>query len=141
MEYPEVEARDCVVIARVTHIEKAEQLFVDEKEPEESVIGIGSAVQSENEIRRIAQHGEDVPGSGDQQNDERAAEGMQALPDTPGKKLAREKKIDDRGADGKNDGDQAFEEQAGAQTCCEEKSPEARARFLGINRAQKCPHG
>ena len=78
------------------------------------MIGIRAAVQRENEIWRIAQSGEDVPRRGDQQNDERAAEGMQAFPDIPGKKLAREKQIDNRGADGKHDSDQAFQEQADA---------------------------
>src|ERR1700683_2763408 len=101
MEKPKGKGREGIVVARVTHIEKPEQLLVDEKEPEKSVVGIGAAVQRKYERRWIAQRGEDVPGRGDQQNDERAADGMQTLPDMPGKKLAREKYIDDRGADWK----------------------------------------
>ncbi len=66
---------------------------------------------------------------------------MQAFPDIPGKKLASEKEIDDRGADGKNDRDQTFQEQAGAEACGEEKSPEARVRFFVVNGAQERPHG
>ena len=80
-------------------------------------------------------------GAAIEQDDERAAERMQAFPDFPGKKLASEKEINDRGADRKNNRDQTFQEQAGAETRGEQKSPEARVRFFVVKGAQKRPHG
>ncbi len=66
MEQPEIEARDGIVIARVAKIQKAQKLLIDEEKPEKAVILAGTAVEREDEIRRIAQRGQDVPGRGDQ---------------------------------------------------------------------------
>ena len=66
---------------------------------------------------------------------------MKAFPDFPGKKLASEQKIDDGGADGKNDGDQTFQEQAGARDSRRREKPRGAAGFFGVNGAQKGPHG
>ena len=80
MEEPEPQPRDRVVVARVAQIQEAQQLLVDEKEPQETVIFSLAAVHGEREVRRIAQGRQHVPGNRDQQNHQHPAEGMQPLP-------------------------------------------------------------
>ena len=57
MKQPEQMARDGVVIARVAHIQKAQQLFIEEIEPEEAVVFARRAAHGKDKIRRIAQRG------------------------------------------------------------------------------------
>ena len=108
MKQPEEAARDGVVVARVAEIEEAEKLFIDEVEPEEAVILPGSTVETEGEVRRIAEGGEDVPGRGDEKNDKRSGERVEAFPDCAREELVREEEIGKGGADGEDEGDEAF---------------------------------
>ncbi len=80
MKEPEVEARHGGVIARVAQVEKSQQLFVDEVKPEEAVILASAAVQGKGEIRRVRERRQNVPGSGDEQDDGYAGQGIKALP-------------------------------------------------------------
>ena len=65
VQEPEPEARDGVVIARVAHVQKAQQLLVDEKEPQETVILARAAVHAQGKIGRITQRRQNVPRSCD----------------------------------------------------------------------------
>src|ERR1700683_1617653 len=112
VEGPEPEARDGVVVARVAQVEEAQQLLVEEEEPPEAVILAGDALHGEAEVRRIAQRGEDMPGCGDEQENEDAAEGAQPLPRARGEELAGEEEIEERRAGGKDDADQALEQES-----------------------------
>jgi len=141
MEKPEKRARDGVVVARVAKIEKAEELFVDEVEPEEAVILAGAAVEGEGEVGRIAESGKDVPGRGDEYDDEGSGEEVEALPDFAGKKLAGEGEIDDGGAHREDDGDEAFEEKSDADGRSGDDGPGARMSFVGIEDAEEGPEG
>jgi hypothetical protein len=65
VQKPESKARNGVVVARVAEIQKAQDVFIDEVEPEKSVILAGTAVHGEVEKRRHAAHGKDVPRGGE----------------------------------------------------------------------------
>ena len=80
VKQPEVKARNRIVVSRIAQIQKAEQLLIDEEEPEKAVILPRPAVKREGEIRRIAQRRQNVPGRGDEQDDQQSAEGMQPSP-------------------------------------------------------------
>ena len=73
IEQPEKHGRHSVVVARVAQIQKPKQLLVDEEEPQEAVVFAGNAFQRKAEIGRISEGGENVPGRGDEQNDQQAA--------------------------------------------------------------------
>ena len=88
VKQPEPDPRHGVVVARIAQIQEAQQLLVDEEEPEETVILARPAVHGEREVRRIAQRGQHMPGHRDQQNDRQPAEGMQPLPGLRAKTIA-----------------------------------------------------
>ena len=67
MEQPEVEPRNGIVIARIAQIQEAQQVLVDEIEPEEAVIFARNAAHRKIEIRRIAERRQHVPRRGNQQ--------------------------------------------------------------------------
>ena len=73
-------------------------MLVDEVEPEEAV-----AVQASG----VAQAGEDVPGGGDGEEEQRAGEGFEA---TPVAEFTGEGQKEDGGGEEEDDGDQAFGE-------------------------------
>ena len=81
MEQPEIQARHRIVIARIAHVQKTQQLLVDEIKPQEAVIFARSAAHREIEIGRISQRRQDMPGRGDQQRHQQAAQRMQRFPD------------------------------------------------------------
>jgi hypothetical protein len=90
MEEPEVEARDGVVVARITKIQEAQHLLVDEIEPQKAVVFAGNATPGEVENRRVAQSRQHVPGRRDGQRDDEAAPHVQPLPYLRRKQLPRE---------------------------------------------------
>src|SRR5208283_29908 len=71
VEAPVEGAGELVVVARDAAAEEAEDVLVDEVEPEEAVAVNGSGV---------AQAGEDVPGRGDGEQQKSAGEGFEATP-------------------------------------------------------------
>ena len=71
MQAPEEVAGELVVVLGEALAEEAEEVLVDEVEPEEAV-----AVHAAG----VAQAGEDVPGGGDGEEEERAGEGLEAAP-------------------------------------------------------------
>ena len=73
-------------------------MLVDEVEPEEAVAVHASGV---------AQAGEDVPGGGDGEEEERAGEGFEAAPVA---EFAGEGEVEDGGGKEEDDGDQALGE-------------------------------
>ena len=80
VQQPEVKARHGIVVSRIAQIQKAEQLLIDEEEPKKSMILPWPAVKREGEVGWIAQRGQNVPGRGDEQDDQQSAEGMQPPP-------------------------------------------------------------
>ena len=62
-------------------------MLVEEVEPEETTVLAGPAVEGEIEIGRVAEGGQDVPGGGDQEDEEKAAEGVEPLPGAAGDRL------------------------------------------------------
>ena len=85
MKSPEQRARHRAVVARVTQVQKTQQLFVDEVKPEKAVILAGPAVHRERKVRRIAQRCQHVPWDGNRQRYEDSAEQVQTLPSPDGK--------------------------------------------------------
>src|SRR5260370_26742815 len=104
MEKPEPDSRHGIVVVRITAIEEAKKLLVDEVEPQEAVVFARAAVEREREVRRVPQCRQDVPRRGDQKSNEESADGPQPLPGAPHKKLFGDEKIDERGGHGENDG-------------------------------------
>ena len=94
MQQPEVKARHGVVVSRIAQIQKTKQLLIDEEEPKKTVILSRPAVKREGEVRWIAQGGQNVPGRGNEQDDEQSTEGMQSPPCGGRKELVGEPKID-----------------------------------------------
>jgi hypothetical protein len=83
MEQPEEVTGNCVVVARPPHVEEAEDVLVEEVEPEEAVILAWFALHREVEVRWIAEGGKHMPRRGDQQQDQRAGEGAELTPLAP----------------------------------------------------------
>jgi hypothetical protein len=71
VESPEEVAGKLVVVPGESLAEEAEEVFVDEVEPEEAVAVHASGV---------AEAGEDVPGRGDDEEEEQAGEGFEGAP-------------------------------------------------------------
>ena len=97
-------------------------MLVDEVEPEEAV-----AVHAAG----VAEAGEDVPGSGDCEEEEEAGEGFEAAPVFV---FAGEGEVDDGGAEEEDEGDEAFGEDGEGEGRPHEVGVggggEARSRFL-----------
>src|SRR5437879_344616 len=105
MEKPEPDSRHGIVVVRITPVEKAKNLLVNEIEPQEAVVFARAAVKGKREVRRVPQCCQDVPGCGDQKSDKESADGPKPLPGAPHKKLSGEEKIDKRGGTGENNRD------------------------------------
>src|SRR6266851_664262 len=90
---PEPQPGDRIVIAWITQIEKAKDLFVDEIEPKKSVVFTRAAVKRKREIRRISKCGQNVPRRGNQKSDEESADRLQPLPGAMRQELLGQKKI------------------------------------------------
>ena len=116
IEHPEKHRRNRIVIARVAQIQEPQQLFVDEEEPEEPVIFAGHAPHRELPNRRIADCGQNVPGCGDQQDNNRPAKRSKTFPRLQREELPRQSQIDQDRPDRKNHTDQALQKQTGGQT-------------------------
>ena len=71
VKQPEIQARHGVVVVRIAQVQEAQQLLVDEEEPEEAVILARPAVQRPGEVRGIAKRRQDVPRGRNQQSDRR----------------------------------------------------------------------
>ena len=98
VEAPVEVAGELVVVRRDAAAEEAEDVLVDEVEPEEAV-----AVHAAG----VAQAGEDVPGGGDGEEEQGAGEGFEAAPVAV---FAGEREVDDGGAEEEDEGDEAFGE-------------------------------
>src|SRR5580693_1243711 len=110
MEQPEIEPRNGVVVARITKVQKAEKLLIDEEKPEKSMKLPWAAMQTEIEIRRILKGGENVPRRCNQESNDHSAEGMQALPRPSGKQLLRQKQIDNSASERKKHANKTFDQ-------------------------------
>ncbi len=80
MEQPEPESRNCIVVAWIAQVQEAKHLFVNEIKPEEAVVLTGPAMEGEGKVGRITERRQNVPGCGDQDNDEESADGPEPLP-------------------------------------------------------------
>ena len=118
MEGPVEGGGELVVVAWDAAAEEAEDVLVDEVEPEEAVAVGGSGV---------AQAGEDVPGRGDGEEEEGAGEGFEA---TPVAEFAGEGEVEEGGGDEEDDGDQALGEDSEGQGCPQEVGVEVRLSGL-----------
>ena len=136
MKGPEIEARHGVVVAWITQVQKAQQVLVDEIEPEKAAVGAGFAVHREVEVGRIPQCGEDMPGSGDRQQQRHPGQGGQPAPVPLGKEHVQQ-----AGGDGKQRGDQSLEQQSDPDAGPHQISPAGRMRFLVLHRAKQRPQG
>ena len=114
MEAPVEVAGELVVVARDAAAEEAEDVLVDEVEPEEAV-----AVHAAG----VAQAGEDVPGRGDGEEEEGAGEGFEAAPVA---EFAGEGEVEDGGGEEEDDGDQALGEDGEGEGGPEEVGVEIR---------------
>lgn len=95
MKQPELEARHGIVIAGVTHVQKAKDVFIEEVEPEEAVVFARDATQSEVEVGRIGEGGGEVPRDGNREEDQEALEDAEAAPGVGGKNLVGEDEIEE----------------------------------------------
>src|SRR6266478_4716615 len=75
MKQPEPEPRDCIVIVRVSQVEEAENLLIDEVEPQKAVIFARTAVKRKREIRWISNCSQNVPGCRYEECNEESADG------------------------------------------------------------------
>ena len=98
VEAPVEGGGELVVVARDAAAEEAEDMLVDEVEPEEAV-----AVDAPG----VAQAGEDVPGGGDEEKEERAGEWFEAAPVA---EFAGEREEEGGGGEDEDDGDQTLGE-------------------------------
>src|SRR5215472_3056326 len=110
MKQPKPQPGNRIVIARVTQVQEAEHLLVDEIKPKEAMVLPRTAVKRKREIRRISEGGEDMPRRGNHQDDKQAADGMETLPGPPQKELLRQEYINHAGGDGKRKSDQALQQ-------------------------------
>ncbi len=104
------------------------------------MIHAAAAVQGKGKGWRIVERSQYVPGGSDQQHDGQAAEGVKALPGGHGKELAGDQKVQNRCPQGEDQGDQAFEQQSGAETCGHRVGPGPGMRFFLIQHPQEGPH-
>ena len=93
---PEEGAGEFVVVHRVTATEEAEEVLVDEVEPEEAV-----AVHAAG----VAEASEDVPGGSDNKEKEGACEGLEL---TPFLVATGKGEVDDSGAEEEDQSDEAL---------------------------------
>jgi len=114
MKQPEIKTWNRVVVARIAHVKKPEQLLINKVKPQEAVILSRSAAHREIEIWWIPQRRHDVPWRSDGEHDQQAAQRMKQLPDFPVKQLPRQGKIEQRRTNRKHYTNQALEQQAGS---------------------------
>ena len=108
VERPVEEAGELVVVARDAAAEEAEDVLVDEVEPEEAVAVCAAGV---------AEAGEDVPGGGDEEEESDAGEGAEAAPVFV---VAGEGEVDGSRAEEEDEGDEALGEDGEGQRCPEQ---------------------
>src|SRR6185312_11667299 len=140
-EPPEEQTRNRVIVARITHVQEAQQLLVNEVKPEEAVIFARRAAHGEFEVRWIAQRGENVPRRGDQKRNCESAPDVQRLPHAPVAQLPRDREIDQRRRYGKDDANQALQQQALADARPRKESPPAGMTLIFVYCAEEGPHG
>ncbi len=140
MQRPEKEAGNGIVIARVAQIQESQQLLVNEEKPEKAVVLVGSAVKREREIGRIPKGSQNVPGRRDQEGNQRAAKGPQALPRAERKELMRQRQVNETGAHRKHHRDQAFQQQPSPRLAARITAQNPRVRFFFVERPKKRPH-
>src|ERR1700682_4517945 len=126
MQQPKRRAWNGIVVARVSQIQEAQDVFVNEIEPEKTVVLAGAAVHREIEVWRHTKSGQNVPRRGNRQNDERRGENMQPFPNFSRQELPRDAQIDDYAAPRRAHGVQSFALQADAEAGGEQQSPELR---------------
>jgi hypothetical protein len=105
VQAPEEIAGELVVVHGVALAEEAEEVLVDEVEPEEAVAVHASGV---------AEASEDVPGGGDCEEEEEAGCGLELAEIAP---FAREDEVDRRGTEEEDEGYEAFGEDGEGQGC------------------------
>src|SRR6267142_446522 len=72
---PKPQPRHGIVITGIAQIEEAENLLVDEIEPQEAVVLPWAAMQRKRKVRGISNGSQDVPRRGNRQRDEESADG------------------------------------------------------------------
>ena len=132
---PEEVSGELVVVHGEALAEETEEVLVDEVEPEEAV-----AMAEEGAVG-VAEAGEDVPGSGDREEEGGSGEGFQLAEGAP---LAGEGEVDDGGAEEEDERDEAFgedgegegdPEEVGVSGGGEESCSRGRVVFEGMEEA------
>ncbi len=139
VEQPEQQDGDAVVVLRPSGAEEAEQVLVEEVEPEEAAVVAGAAGHGEVEVRRVPDDGQDVPRRGDGERQQRSGDGTQAAPGFRARQLAGEGEVQAPCGHWEDGADQALEEQAGADGGIEQVHPESRPALFWIEGAQEAP--
>src|SRR5258708_36653508 len=115
---------------RIAQPKEAQHVLIHEVEPEEAVVVSGAAVESEVEPGRHAPRRQNVPGRGDSQKNQQAAQNMQAPPDMQHKKLLRNSETYQCSADWHYHANQTLQEHANGAADRKQRSPAPGARFF-----------
>ena len=143
MQQPEQRARDGVVVARIAQVQKAQDVLVEEVEPEEPAITARFAVHREIEIGRIAQRGEhDAKARRSAASRARPEIDRQplprgALPPQPRTRAGRRTPC----ASGKTIAIRPFSSSPTPMRRPRQPRPAPGLRLLRLQRAQQAPHG
>ena len=141
MEKPEIQAWDRIIVVRITQVQEAQQLFIDEEKPEEAMILARSAVQGKDEIRRVAHSCEHMPWCRNRQDDCRPTEGTETFPSGSAEESARGIEVNQTRGYWKQHTDQALQQKPQSQAEGQQECPRTRMRFAFVKCAQKGPHG
>ena len=114
-------AGELVVVAGDAAAEEAEDVLVDEVEPEEAV-AVGAA--------GVAQAGEDVPGGGYGEEEEEAGEGLEGAPAV---ELAGPEEEEEDGGEDEDDGDEALGEDGEGQGGPHQVGPDGGVFEYGVS--------
>ena len=110
MEQPVGDERKLVVVVRVAQAEEAQEVFIHKIKVEEAVdVSDGGVVADGVSLVRIGEAAEDVPGRGDEQEEQESRDGLEVAPATP---LAGEQQVRDGRAEEKDGRNQSFGKQS-----------------------------
>src|SRR4030095_4764109 len=110
MQEPEPEARNGIVIVRITTIQEPQHMLIYEIKPEKPVVLARTAVHREVQKWRVAQCGEHIPWSAHDYDDDEPADEVKPTPGVPGKQLASERHVQESRCRWENDRDQPFQQ-------------------------------
>ena len=110
VQQPEPQPWHSVVITRVSQVQKTQQVFVEEVEPEEPAVFAGRTMHRKRKVGRVAQGCEHMPRHGNRQSDDNRRAESQSTPRLVEKQLSREGHVDNTRQHRKNHRDQALQQ-------------------------------